>query len=86
VISHPIPFRVSRIAKPETPNYNAGFRSNLRKAGAAAGRMSSPFPEAHRLAEIPAMSKTHRKLKKANHGKRPCNAQARRAKRRVVKT
>jgi len=32
------------------------------------------------------MSKTQRKLKKANHGKRPCSAQARRAKRKHIKT
>lgn len=32
------------------------------------------------------MSKTHRSLKKANHGKRPANAKARRNKRKVVKT
>jgi hypothetical protein len=32
------------------------------------------------------MSKTGRKVKKANHGKRPSNAKGRRAKRRVVKT
>jgi hypothetical protein len=32
------------------------------------------------------MAKPHRKLKKANHGRRPANARARRAKRRVVRT
>jgi hypothetical protein len=32
------------------------------------------------------MAKTQRKLKKANHGKRPASAQARRAKRRHIKT
>lgn len=32
------------------------------------------------------MSKTTRKVKKANHGKRPANARARRAKRRAVRT
>ncbi|MGL6194994.1 MAG: 50S ribosomal protein bL37 [Thermoguttaceae bacterium] len=32
------------------------------------------------------MSKTTRKIKKSNHGKRPSCAQARRAKRRLVKT
>jgi hypothetical protein len=32
------------------------------------------------------MSKTHRKIKKANHGQRPANAKARRKKRWVVKT
>ena len=32
------------------------------------------------------MSKPRHKVKKANHGKRPANAQARRAKRRKVKT
>jgi hypothetical protein len=32
------------------------------------------------------MTKPHRNLKKANHGARPANAKARRAKRRVVKT
>jgi hypothetical protein len=32
------------------------------------------------------MAKPHRPLKKANHGKRPSNAKARRAKRRLVRT
>lgn len=32
------------------------------------------------------MSKTHRGLKKANHGQRPANAKGRRKKRRHVKT
>jgi hypothetical protein len=32
------------------------------------------------------MTKPHRSLKKANHGKRPANAKARRAKRRKVRT
>jgi hypothetical protein len=32
------------------------------------------------------MAKPHRKLKKANHGRRPANAKARRKKRWVVKT
>lgn len=32
------------------------------------------------------MAKPGRVLKKANHGKRPANAKARRAKRRIVKT
>lgn len=32
------------------------------------------------------MSKPHRKLKKANHGARPANAKARKAKRRKVRT
>lgn len=32
------------------------------------------------------MSKPQHKLKKANHGKRPASAQARRAKRALVKT
>ncbi len=31
------------------------------------------------------MAKPHRKLKKANHGKRPANAKRRRALRKVVK-
>ena len=34
----------------------------------------------------PTMSKPHRKLKKANHGKRPANAKARKAKRKAIKT
>jgi hypothetical protein len=34
----------------------------------------------------PQMSKTHRKIKKANHGRRPANAKARRKKRWIVKT
>jgi hypothetical protein len=32
------------------------------------------------------MAKPHRIIKKANHGKRPANARARRAKRRIVRT
>ncbi len=32
------------------------------------------------------MAKTNRKLKKANHGKRPASAKARRLKRRAIKT
>jgi hypothetical protein len=32
------------------------------------------------------MAKPHRELKKANHGRRPANAKARRAKRRKVRT
>jgi hypothetical protein len=32
------------------------------------------------------MAKPHRKLKKANHGKRPSNSKARKAKRWAVKT
>jgi len=32
------------------------------------------------------MAKTNRKLKKANHGKRPASAKARKAKRRHIKT
>jgi hypothetical protein len=32
------------------------------------------------------MAKPHRKLKKANHGARPANAKAKKAKRRKVKT
>jgi hypothetical protein len=32
------------------------------------------------------MAKPHRKLKKANHGKRPSNSKARKAKRHMVKT
>lgn len=32
------------------------------------------------------MAKPHRKLKKANHGSRPANAKARKAKRHKVKT
>jgi len=32
------------------------------------------------------MAKPHRKLKKANHGKRPANAKARKLKRAKVKT
>ncbi len=36
--------------------------------------------------EVTLMAKTQRKLKKANHGKRPASAQARRAKRKNIKT
>ncbi len=32
------------------------------------------------------MAKPHRKLKKANHGRRPANARARKAKRKSIKT
>jgi len=32
------------------------------------------------------MAKPHRRLKKANHGKRPANAKARKLKRRELKT
>ncbi|WP_391560929.1 50S ribosomal protein bL37 [Roseimaritima multifibrata] len=32
------------------------------------------------------MAKPHRKLKKANHGKRPANAKARKMRRRKLKT
>ena len=32
------------------------------------------------------MAKPHRKLKKANHGRRPANAKARKQKRRMIKT
>jgi hypothetical protein len=32
------------------------------------------------------MTKPHHKVKKANHGKRPANAKARKAKRRKVRT
>jgi len=40
----------------------------------------------HLRTEFDLMTKPHRNLKKANHGARPANAKARRAKRRVVKT
>jgi hypothetical protein len=36
--------------------------------------------------EHEVMAKPHRQLKKANHGKRPANAKARKAKRHAVKT
>jgi hypothetical protein len=32
------------------------------------------------------MAKPHRRLKKANHGRRPANSKARRAKRKLVRT
>ena len=38
------------------------------------------------LEETTAMAKPHRLIKKANHGSRPANAKARRAKRRKIKT
>ena len=38
------------------------------------------------LEEISAMAKPGRKLKKANHGRRPANAKARKAKRKAIKT
>jgi hypothetical protein len=37
-------------------------------------------------APIPVMAKPHRLIKKANHGSRPANAKARRAKRRKLRT
>ncbi len=42
---------------------------------------STVYPE-----EVPIMTKPHRRLKKANHGARPANSKARKAKRRKVKT
>jgi hypothetical protein len=38
------------------------------------------------LLEKPDMAKPHRKLKKANHGKRPANSKARRLKRKDIRT
>ncbi len=38
------------------------------------------------LLENPDMAKPHRKLKKANHGKRPANSKARRLKRKDIRT
>ncbi len=54
-------------------------------------RLRTPFhdtdhPRAGRGPGSHVMAKTQRKLKKANHGKRPASAQARRAKRRGIKT
>lgn len=40
----------------------------------------------HFILDEPTMAKPHHKLKKANHGSRPANAKARKAKRRKVKT
>jgi hypothetical protein len=45
----------------------------------------APRPTTNSL-EIRDMAKPHRPLKKANHGKRPANAKARKAKRRMIKT
>ncbi len=38
------------------------------------------------LPEMAIMAKPTRKIKKANHGKRPANSQARKSKRQVVRT
>jgi hypothetical protein len=41
----------------------------------------------HRLLGIRViMAKPHRKLKKANHGKRPANAKAKKGKRKLIRT
>jgi hypothetical protein len=46
--------------------------------------LSDPFPTALIL-EFP-MAKPHRTLKKANHGSRPANSKARKAKRKHIRT
>lgn len=45
-----------------------------------------PAPERGEPKEDQIMAKTQRKLKKANHGRRPASAKARKAKRRNIKT
>lgn len=44
-----------------------------------------PLGHLHAEKEL-SMAKTHRKIKKANHGRRPASAKARRAKRRHIRT
>ncbi|MGC1272296.1 MAG: hypothetical protein WBC44_01210, partial [Planctomycetaceae bacterium] len=45
-----------------------------------------PIPEKHATTVEDDMAKTNRKLNKANHGRRPASAKARKAKRRAIKT
>ena len=47
---------------------------------------SSCFMKHTHVKECPPMAKPHRVIKKANHGKRPAGAKARKAKRRLVRT
>jgi len=51
----------------------------LRQRTARAGRSQ------HRM-EFHRMAKPHRRLKKANHGARPANSKARKAKRKHIRT
>jgi hypothetical protein len=39
-----------------------------------------------RLRSPPLMAKPHHKVKKANHGKRPASAKAKKAKRKLIRT
>jgi hypothetical protein len=59
------------VAVPVRPWYGARFGTTFRQL----------FLEA-----ITSMSKPHRTLKKANHGSRPANSKARKAKRKHIKT
>jgi hypothetical protein len=59
------------------PRPMAWYNSSLRL-------MRDPFPTAPTL-EFP-MAKPHRTLKKANHGSRPANSKARKAKRKHIRT
>jgi len=44
------------------------------------------FPVSSTHPEVNDMAKPHHKLKKANHGQRPANGKARKAKRKKIKT
>lgn len=55
------------------------------KGGLSCRRVREAIQTKRNLKEF-KMAKPGRTLKKANHGKRPANAKARRAKRRIVKT
>jgi hypothetical protein len=50
------------------------------------GRLTPPVANLSHSTRSFSMAKPHHKLKKANHGRRPANAKARKAKRRKVKT
>ncbi len=77
---------------------NAGRRrrESYKTVRATARKSAGAFPTTFRLGKENAnlvviigefkMAKPGRVVKKANHGKRPANAKARRAKRRIVKT
>ena len=59
--------------------YNAPFPLST-------GRRAPAFPPAPSHLESPTMAKPHRGLKKANHGARPANSKARKAKRKHIRT
>jgi hypothetical protein len=62
------------------------LRSTYARAAVSIYRFSPDFGESPHTLECITMAKPHRQLKKANHGKRPANAKARKAKRRMIKT